>query len=133
TFAFDIGGDVKQPQQKEERHHGRHEVGIGHFPGAAMVAAMAAALFFADDDNRRLGVVSGHVVPQPVGAASAEVASSTSRKVGRTSLSSALRAYSIDTDGAQPCRCASRPILMHCRYLPSASRIAFSELAIGPK
>ncbi len=49
-------GGVDQPHQQEEGHHRRHEVGIGHFPGAAVMAAMAALLYALDDD----GVVARH-------------------------------------------------------------------------
>jgi hypothetical protein len=38
--ALFLGGGVEQPHQQEERHHGGDEVGIGHLPGAAMVAAL---------------------------------------------------------------------------------------------
>ena len=44
-------GGVDQPHQQEERHHRGHEVGIGDFPGAAMMAAMPALLDAFDDDR----------------------------------------------------------------------------------
>ena len=44
-----IGG-VDQPHDEKERHHRRHEVGIGNLPGAAMVAIMPAAMALDDDD-----------------------------------------------------------------------------------
>ena len=46
-----LRGRSEQPHQQEERHHRRHEVGIGDLPGAA---AMAAAAHFLDalDYNR---------------------------------------------------------------------------------
>ena len=43
---------VQQPEHDEQRHHGGHEIGVGHFPRAAMMAAVAA--FFLDDDDRSL-------------------------------------------------------------------------------
>ena len=44
---------VQQPQHDEQRHHGGHEIRIGDFPRAAMMAAVAA--FFLDDDDRGFG------------------------------------------------------------------------------
>jgi hypothetical protein len=38
----------QQPHQQEEGHHGRHEVGVGDLPGAAVVA-VAALLDLLDD------------------------------------------------------------------------------------
>ena len=49
-------GGVDQPHQQEEGHHRGHEVGIGDFPGAAVMAAMPALLDALDDDR----VVAGH-------------------------------------------------------------------------
>ena len=40
---------VEQPEDDEERHHGGDEVGVGDFPRAAVVAAVAA--FFLEDDD----------------------------------------------------------------------------------
>jgi hypothetical protein len=34
-----LGGGVQQPHEQKERHHGGDEVGIGHFPGTAVVSA----------------------------------------------------------------------------------------------
>ena len=51
------GGGVDQPHQQEEGHHRGHEVGIGDFPGAAVMAAMPALLDALDNDR----VVAGHV------------------------------------------------------------------------
>ena len=56
AFLFRRGG-VDQPHQQEEGHHRGHEVGIGDFPGAAMMAAMPALLDAFDND----GVVAGHL------------------------------------------------------------------------
>src|SRR5471032_2813648 len=53
------GGGVDQPHQQEERHHRGHEVGIGDFPGAAVMTAMPAFFDSLDDDR----VVASHVVP----------------------------------------------------------------------
>ena len=41
-----FAGCVQQPQQQEKRHHRGDEVGVGDFPGAAMVPAMAAFFDF---------------------------------------------------------------------------------------
>jgi hypothetical protein len=49
-----VAGAADQPQQEEERHHRGHEVGIGHLPGAAMVAA--AGHDDALDDDGPLGL-----------------------------------------------------------------------------
>ncbi len=49
--ALLLGRRVEQPQQQEERHHRGHEVGIGHLPGAAVVAVAVSAFLFADDDG----------------------------------------------------------------------------------
>ena len=48
---LNVGGDVEQPQQQEERHHRRDEIGIGDLPGAAM-RRMAAMAFDLLDDER---------------------------------------------------------------------------------
>jgi len=53
ALAVALGGRAEQPHQQEERHHGRHEVGVRDLPGAAMhgVAALLDAL---DDDRLEL-------------------------------------------------------------------------------
>ena len=38
---LDLLAAVHQPEHDEQGHHGGHEIGIGDFPGAAVVAAMA--------------------------------------------------------------------------------------------
>ena len=43
---------VQQPEPDEQGHHGGDEIRVGHFPRAAMVAAVAA--LFLDDDDRSL-------------------------------------------------------------------------------
>src|ERR1019366_1581818 len=49
---------VQQPHQQEERHHRRHEVGIGHLPGTTVTAAAAFAFFeFPDDDDPASGAL----------------------------------------------------------------------------
>src|SRR5690606_20645734 len=53
AFLFRRCG-IDQPHQEEERHHRGDEVGVGHFPGAAMVAAANDLLHFFD----RNGLVS---------------------------------------------------------------------------
>ncbi|MCW0462798.1 hypothetical protein NB717_003866 [Xanthomonas sacchari] len=49
--ALFLGGGRHQPQHQEERHHRGHEVGIGHLPRAAVVAAALDLLDPADDDG----------------------------------------------------------------------------------
>ena len=34
-----LGGE---PEHQEQRHHGRDEVGVGHFPGAAVMTALCS-------------------------------------------------------------------------------------------
>src|SRR5262252_7269369 len=43
---------VHEPKHDEEGHHCRHEIGIGHFPRASMVTAVATLLFHNDDGAR---------------------------------------------------------------------------------
>jgi hypothetical protein len=45
------GGGVDQPHQQEEGHHRGDEVGIGDFPGAAVMAAVSALLDFLDGES----------------------------------------------------------------------------------
>jgi hypothetical protein len=40
----------EDPHHHEEGHHGRHEIGVGHFPSAPMVPGVAVCLFHDDDD-----------------------------------------------------------------------------------
>ena len=47
----------EEPHHQEERHHRSDEIGVGHFPGAAMMTASNDLL--ALDDNGRFGF-SGH-------------------------------------------------------------------------
>ena len=57
ALSLVLGRRVQQPHQQEERHHRRHEVGVRHLPGTAVMAALhdlelldddrAAALLFA--------------------------------------------------------------------------------------
>ncbi len=61
---------VQQPEHDEQRHHGGDEVRVGHFPRAAVMAAVAA--LFLDDDDRVVGRpcslrfrVFGESTPQP--------------------------------------------------------------------
>jgi len=64
AFALDFVGNPEQPQEQEEGHHGGHEVGIGHLPGAAVVAP--AALDHLLDDNGLFLVVCHGFVSVPV-------------------------------------------------------------------
>ena len=41
---FDLFAAVQQPENNEQRHHGRNKIRVGHLPGAAMVAAVAGFL-----------------------------------------------------------------------------------------
>jgi len=50
-------GRVDQPHQQEEGHHGRHEVGVGDFPRAAVVAAGDHLLHLLDEDR---AIAHGH-------------------------------------------------------------------------
>lgn len=52
----------EKPHQKEECHHGRHEIGIGDLPGAAVMAALNDLLALDDNGRSRVG---GHVPPLP--------------------------------------------------------------------
>src|SRR5580704_16223095 len=47
-FLYRLAG-VEKPEHDEERHHRRHEVGVGDLPGAAVMSAVSA--FFFDDDD----------------------------------------------------------------------------------
>src|SRR5579863_2434541 len=40
---------VHQPENDEQRHHGRNEVGVGYLPGSTVVPVMGGLLL--DDDN----------------------------------------------------------------------------------
>src|SRR5581483_11454708 len=44
-------GRVDQPHDQEERHHRRHEVGVGDLPHAAVMAALVGVAAAADDDE----------------------------------------------------------------------------------
>src|ERR1700727_2193000 len=62
-LALFFGGRVQQPHQQEERHHRGHEIGIGDFPGAAMMAARDNLLPSYDDGSSALFVsLTGHVI-----------------------------------------------------------------------
>jgi hypothetical protein len=47
---LDLLAAIQQPQHDKQGHHGRNEIRVGHFPGSAMMAGVAA-LFFDDDDG----------------------------------------------------------------------------------
>src|SRR3546814_17839641 len=51
AFLLFLGGRAQQPEQQEERHHRGHEVGVGHLPGAAVMAGGAYLLDLLDDDD----------------------------------------------------------------------------------
>ncbi len=54
---------VQQPHQKEERHHGGHEVSVGHFPCPAVVAPATDDFLPLDDDWRRIALRSHSTSP----------------------------------------------------------------------
>ena len=42
---------AQQPKDDEERHHGRDEIGVSHFPSPAMLVIVMAGFFANDDDG----------------------------------------------------------------------------------
>ena len=56
ALALVLRGRAEQPQQQEEGHHGGHEIGIGDFPGAAVMAALRPPITF-------LTMIGGGFVP----------------------------------------------------------------------
>ena len=62
--ALFLRGGVDQPHQEEKGHHGGDEIGIGHFPGAAVVAGFDDFLL-ADHDTAAtaLFVLAAHATP----------------------------------------------------------------------
>ena len=52
---------AKEPQHNKQRHHGRNEIGVSHFPGPAVVSTVAGYLF--PDDDNRLYNLSSHRFP----------------------------------------------------------------------
>ena len=50
AFFVAFRGGTQQPHQQKESHHGRHKVGVGNLPGAAMRGV--PALLHALDDDR---------------------------------------------------------------------------------
>jgi len=49
SLGLFVGG-IDQPHDQKERHHRRHEVGVGDLPGAAMGAIVIALVALDDDD-----------------------------------------------------------------------------------
>ena len=46
---LDLLAGAEQPEHDEQGHHGGDEIGVGHFPRTAVMAAVAS--FFLDDDD----------------------------------------------------------------------------------
>jgi hypothetical protein len=40
TVELFLSHGIQEPEKEKEGHHGRHKVGISHFPGAAMVPVL---------------------------------------------------------------------------------------------
>src|SRR5206468_3712386 len=114
------------PEDHEQRHHRRDEVGVGDLPGAAVVGGVAGLFDSPDDD--RLGVVRHQ--PEPA-CFTARQASSVSSADGRSSEKTALRANSTATTGAVPRSAATTPSLMQRRYFPFATSCSSELVAIG--
>src|ERR1017187_2627880 len=53
--ALFFGHRSDQPHDHEEGHHRRHEVGVGDFPGPAVMAGRAFLDLLDDDRPQRLG------------------------------------------------------------------------------
>ena len=100
---------VEQPEDDEERHHGGDEIGIGDFPGAAVMAAVAT--FFLEDDD---GASFVHVFlagdaqrwqrRRPLASSADGKPASSSLNEGRTWPGTARRATSTAMMGAVPFR-----------------------------
>src|SRR5690606_19820075 len=56
-FPFALRRNADQPHNEEERHHRRHEIGVGDLPAAAVRCRMGAAVAL---DHAWLGVGTGH-------------------------------------------------------------------------
>ena len=83
---LDFFAGAHEPEDDEERHHGGNEVGVGHLPCAAMVAAVTDD-FLDDDDGLRFG---WHALPYAAAGLAASAGSvlflqlfSISSKLGR--------------------------------------------------
>src|SRR4051812_48086828 len=117
-----------QPHHQEERHHRRHEVGVGHLPGAA-VMAVGRRLPALDDDRR---TDRAHAASACASAAGARQYCSVSENDGRSSAGMERRANSTAIAGASPLLSARTPHLIVARYWPSKSTRCSSDVAIGP-
>src|ERR1700733_7653912 len=74
---------AQQPKNDEKRHHGRHEIGIGYLPSAAVLVIVTSHNFADDDDGARR--LSFHAAASVVEAPGCFLqALSISWKVGRT-------------------------------------------------
>src|SRR3546814_15724146 len=58
-LALLLGRRAEQPHQQEEGHHRGDEVGIGHFPRAAVMAAVRRLDHLLDDDRAQRRVRAG--------------------------------------------------------------------------
>ncbi len=85
----------QEPEHDEERHHGRHEVGVRDLPGAAVMAAVAT-LHLLDDDDRFVALHADFL-------SSAKAFSSSSME-GRSSEKIARRPNSIESAGGRAAR-----------------------------
>ena len=73
----------EQPQHHEERHHGGHEVGVGHLPGAAVMGRVALALLLDDDDvgAARSSAIQPSALQLPHGCSSSWLVGRSSEKM----------------------------------------------------
>ena len=93
------------PHHHEERHHGRHEVGIRDLPGTAVMTGVALR-FLLDDDDGPIAALLCHAY------AAFRVSASSSANVGRSTGSKLRRANSTHVIGESPRANASIAVRM---------------------